>query len=89
MHASGVMHAVMPASAGTPASEQHTWPEPPQVAHMPGTPWPALRPEQPSPLLQVPLLLLPQQICPEAAQDGAQTSPAGETTQVNPVLHAF
>jgi hypothetical protein len=89
MHASGVMQAVMPASAGTPAVEQHTWPEPPHVAHMPGTPMPALRPAQPSPLLQVPALLLPQQICPEAPQAVAHTSPVDETTQVSPVVHAF
>src|SRR4029079_9934814 len=53
LQASGVMHAVTPASAGRPAVEQQTWPEPPQVAHMPGTPMPALRPAQPSPALQV------------------------------------
>jgi hypothetical protein len=88
MQASGVMHAVMPASAGTPTVEQQTWPEPPQVAHMPGAPWPALRPAQPSPALQVPLLLLPQQICPDAPQAVAHTSPVGETTQVSPVVHA-
>jgi hypothetical protein len=89
VHASGVMQAVMPASAGTPAVEQQIWPDPPQVVHMPGTPWLALRPPQPSPALQVPLLLLPQQICPDAPHAGAHTSPVDETTQVSPVVHSF
>jgi hypothetical protein len=82
---SGAMHWVMPAS-GT--AVQQTWPLPPQGPHMPGTLAPALRPPQPSPLLQVPALLLPQQIWPEAPQVAVQTSPLADSTQVKPVLHS-
>jgi hypothetical protein len=86
--ASGVMQAVIPASAAAPAVEQHTCPAPPQVLQVPGIPCAAFRAAQPSPALQVPLLPFPQQICPEAPQAAEHLSPVAETTQVRPVLHS-
>jgi len=82
------MQAATPPSAGTPAVGQQIWPSPPHVAHIPGIPCPAFRPPQASPVLQVPLLLFPQQICPDAPQVAEHVSPVGETTQVSPVPHA-
>jgi hypothetical protein len=60
-----VPQAVCPAPPSTPAmTGQQGWPVPPQVAHIPGAPLALFRPAHPSPLLQVPLLPVPQQGCP-------------------------
>jgi hypothetical protein len=57
---------------------QQGWPVPPQVAHMPGAPLALFRPAHASPLLQVPLLPVPQQGCPGPPQLPHTSSPGAE-----------
>jgi hypothetical protein len=79
MQASGVMQAVMPASAGTPTVEQQTWPEAPHVLLQVPAPLRPVGLSQPSPLLHTSFA---QQAWP-AAPHGVQAFPASDGRQAS------
>jgi hypothetical protein len=84
-HESPVMHCTIPESAAPVV--QHAWFAPPHVPHIPGTFIGALRPAQPRPAVQVPLLPFPQQTWPDAPHV-EHVSPVAERTHVKPVVHS-
>jgi len=68
------------------APVQQACPSAPHALQVPGVPDDAVRPEQAKPALQVPLLPVPQQDCPEPPQV-PHRSPLAETKHESPVSH--
>jgi len=66
---------------------QHACPAAPQGPHMPGVPWPRLRPLQANPVLHVPLLPVPQHGWPSAPHV-PHWSPAVATMHASAPVHA-
>jgi len=87
VHCCGAVHAVTPLSAapGPAPVGQQSWSGPPQAPHVPGVLVAVARPEQTNPLLQVPLLPVPQHDCAEPPQV-VQMLPEALSTQ-DPEVH--
>jgi hypothetical protein len=69
-----------------PPPVQQACPSPPHALQVPGVPADAVRPEQAKPVLQVPLLPVPQHDCPDPPQV-AHTLPLADNMQDIPLSH--
>ena len=82
------MQALTPPSPPPPMVVQQGWPAPPHAPQVPGIPEPVLRPAQPNPVEQVPLLPEPQQGWASPPQV-PQAAPVAASVQPSPDMQAL